>query len=535
MEYNPFYYSYPSRRMVTYGSKGMVATSQSLAAQVGLDVLKRGGNAIDAAVATAASLTVTEPVANGIGGDLFALIWYRGKLYGLNSSGPAPLEITVEKLKEKGITQMPLYGWIPVTIPGVPKGWAELTKRFGKLSLSENLEPAICYAREGYAVSPIVSSAWQSALVHYSSHLRGETFKGWFETFAPDRRAPSPGEIMCLPDHANTLEIIGKSDAQDFYDGSIAEKIVSFSLKTGGYLRKEDLTSYEAKWVDPVSINYRGYDVWEIPPNGHGIVALMALNIVKGFEFEERDHIDTIHRQIEAMKLAYADAARYIADPSVMTVTTDELLSEEYSQRRRSLIGVQASIPQAGKPNYGGTVYLATADGEGNMVSLIQSNYKGFGSGIVIPGTGIALHDRGSNFVLEKGHPNCLAPGKRPYHTIIPGFLTKDGQPIGPFGVMGGFMQPQGYMQVVMNTVDFHLNPRQTLDAPRWRWIEGKKVEVEPGIPSRVIVQLAQRGHDVVVQQEPSGFGRGQIIWRTKEGTLCGGTEPRTDGAVVAW
>ena len=430
---------------------------------------------------------------------------------------------------------MPIYGWIPMTVPGTPKGWVELNKRFGKRSLSENLRYAVSYAREGYAVSPVVSAAWQSAYDSYSTQLKGEVFKGWFDTFAPKKRAPLPGEVCYLKDHADTLEVIGKTDAKDFYTGSIAHKIHAFSKETGGYLQKEDLESYEAEWVDPVSSHYKGYDVWEIPPNGHGIVALMALNMVKGFDFKDKDDIDTIHRQIEAMKLAYADAARYIGDPSHMTVTTKDLLSEAYSKKRSRLIGDMALTPGCGKPAAGGTVYLATADGDGNMVSLIQSNYKGFGSGIVVPGTGIALHDRGSNFVLEEGHPNCLAPGKRPYHTIIPGFLTKDNQAIGPFGVMGGFMQPQGHMQVIMNTVDFMLNPQQALDAPRWRWIEGKKIELEPGIPSRIAVQLAQRGHEVTVQRDPAGFGRGQIIWKTKEGSLCGGTEPRTDGAVVAW
>lgn len=535
MEYSSYDYPYPSKRMVTYGSKGMVATSSHLAAQAGLDALKAGGNAIDAAVATAACLTVTEPVSNGIGGDLFALVWYKGKLYGLNSSGPAPKDLRPEAVRAKGYKEMPFYGWIPVTVPGAPKGWAQLNTRFGKRSLSDNLSYAVSHARGGFSVSSVVSDAWQRAFRTYKAELKGEVFKGWFETFAPKGKTPVPGEIFTLPDHGNTLEMIGKTDAQDFYNGSIAEKIDEFSKQTGGYIRKEDLSCYEAQWVDPVSIRYKGYDVWEIPPNGHGIVALMALNIVSEFSFKEKDHADTVHKQIEAMKLAYADATAYIADPSAMTVRVQDLLSYSYGRKRSTLIGDQAIIPQCGKPVSGGTVYLATADGEGNMVSLIQSNYKGFGSGIVVPGTGIALHDRGSNFVLEEGHPNCLAPCKRPYHTIIPGFLTKENEPIGPFGVMGGFMQPQGHMQVVMNLLDFHLNPQQALDAPRWRWVEGKKIEVEPGIPSHVAVKLAQKGHDVLVQKDPTGFGRGQIILRTKEGSLCGGTEPRTDGTVAAW
>ncbi|MDD2218030.1 MAG: gamma-glutamyltransferase [Eubacteriales bacterium] len=535
LKYDPLLYPYPSKRNVVYGKKGMVATSQPLAAQAGLEILKKGGNAIDAAVATAACLTVVEPTSNGIGGDLFALVWSEGKLHGLNSSGPAPQLISAKKLKEEGLREIPRYGWVPVTVPGIPAGWSQLLERFGQLSFSEVVEPAVKYARDGYAVSVTTGRNWQEAYNTYADRLKGEQFKHWFETFAPNGRAPNPGEVWMSEDHARTLESIGETKAESFYRGEIAEKIDAFSKQYGGYMRKEDLAAYNAEWVEPVSINYRGYDVWEIPPNGHGIVALMALNIAKGFDFNKKEDIETYHKQIEALKLAYTDGRRYISDSAAMEIEVEQLLSEEYAAIRRSLIGESAIIPEPGKPDSSGTVYLATADGMGNMVSLIQSNYMAFGSGLVVPGTGIALHNRGNNFVLDESHCNCIAGGKKPYHTIIPGFLTKDGNAVGPFGVMGGFMQPQGHMQMIMNTIDFQLNPQQALDAPRWQWTGENRIEVEPYFPRHIIEQLKARGHEVGVQQDTDAFGRGQIIWKTKEGTLCGGTEPRTDGMIAVW
>ncbi|HHU78297.1 MAG: gamma-glutamyltransferase family protein [Caldicoprobacterales bacterium] len=535
MKYDPLHYPYPSKRNLVYGKKGMVATSQPLAAQAGLDMLKRGGNAVDAAVAAAACLTVVEPTSNGIGGDLFALVWSEGKLYGLNSSGPAPGDISAEKLRIRGIHEIPRHGWIPVTVPGIPAGWAELSRRFGRLKLRELLDPAVNYAAEGYPVSPTVSQGWRNAYESYKKHLKGEEFSSWFDTFAPKGRAPLPGEIWRSEGHARTLEKIGDTGAEDFYRGELADKIERFSKEFGGYLRKSDLSGFHPEWVEPVSISYRGWDVWEIPPNGHGIVALMALNIAKGFEFTHKDSAEACHKQIESLKLAFADGLKYIADHRYMEVDVDDLLSDSYADIRRKSIGERAVLPAAGRPPSGGTVYLAAADGEGNMVSLIQSNYMGFGSGLVVPETGIALHNRGHNFNLIEGHSNCLTGGKKPYHTIIPGFLTRDGKAVGPFGVMGGFMQPQGHFQVIMNTIDFHLNPQQALDAPRWQWIEGRRIEVEPGFPLHVAEQLSRRGHEVSYQMDAGRFGRGQIIWRTEEGSLCGGTEPRADGAIAVW
>jgi gamma-glutamyltranspeptidase/glutathione hydrolase len=535
LEFDPLKYSYPSRRNVVYARKGMVATSQPLAAQAGLDMLKKGGNAIDAAIAAAACLTVVEPTSNGIGGDAFALVWSNGRLYGLNASGPAPMGISVKALKDAGHVTMPKTGWIPVTVPGAPSAWAALSERFGRLPLTETLAPAIEYAKEGHPVAPNVAILWDRAFKLYSNKLKGEEYKHWFETFAPGQRPPKAGETWKSPDHARTLDMIARTNARDFYQGDLADRIDSFSRKHGGYLRKEDLENYRPEWVEPVKVNYRGYDVWEIPPNGHGIVALMALNILNGFEFNERDSADTYHKQIEAMKLAFADGLEYIADPGHMKVTVEQLLSDSYAEQRRKQIGSSAILPVAGRPPEGGTVYLAAADGDGNMVSYIQSNYNGFGSGLVVPGTGISLQNRGFNFSLDESSVNCIGPGKKPYHTIIPGFMTKDGKAVGPFGVMGAFMQPQGHVQVVMNTVDFCMNPQDALDAPRWQWIEGNTVHVEHQLPNHLARALVMMGHDIRIQTESTYFGRGQIIWRTKDGSLVGGTEPRADGAIAAW
>jgi len=337
------------------------------------------------------------------------------------------------------------------------------------------------------------------------------------------------------PGHAETLESIASSYAESFYRGELADKIDSFSKQYGGYITKEDLAAFQPEWVEPIGVNYRGYDVWEIPPNGQGIIALMALNILKGFEFNEKDSVDTYHKHMEAMKLAFIDGQKYVTDISKMDVKVEQLLSQAYGEQRRSLIGESALMPEPGNPPRGGTVYLAAADSEGNMVSFIQSNYMGFGSGLVVPGTGISLQNRGHNFSLNPEDANCLEPGKKTYHTIIPGFLTKDGKPVGPFGVMGGFMQPQGHMQVITNTIDFGLNPQAALDAPRWQWTEGKTIEVENSFPAHIAQALARKGHNIKVALDGGGFGRGQIIWVNEDGVLMGGTESRTDGCVAAW
>ncbi|MEB2293411.1 gamma-glutamyltransferase [Priestia megaterium] len=536
MTYDPHYHPHPSYRVPVYAKKGMVSTSQPLAAQAGLDILKKGGNAIDAAITTAASLTVLEPASNGIGGDAFALVWTNNQLYGLNASGPSPQSISIDALKEKGYRDIPKYGMIPVTVPGAPAAWAALSKRFGKLPLSQVLQPAIQYAKEGFPLAPTLAKQWKQAYDTFKRVHTSKEFESWFQTFAANGQAPKAGEMWSSIHHARTLQLIGETNAEAFYKGELADRIDAFSKKHGGFLSKEDLATFEPEWVNPISAHYRGYDVWEIPPNGQGLIALLALNIVKGFELLEKDAVDTYHKQIEAIKLAFADGEKYITEEAKMSVSVSELLSDTYASYRRGLIKEHALQPEAGEPVGSGTVYLATADEEGNMVSLIQSNYMGFGSGIVVPETGIALQNRGHNFSMDPNHDNCLAPNKKTFHTIIPGFLTKNNEPVGPFGVMGGFMQPQGHMQVVMNTIDFQLHPQAALDAPRWQWKKDKTVLVEPAFPSHVAQALERKGHKIEVAVDSMAFGRGQIIWRDPEsGVLCGGSESRTDGFVAGW
>ncbi len=536
MKFDYLYQPFSAQRNTVFAKNGMVATSQPLAAQAGLDILKKGGNAIDAAIATAATLTVVEPTSNGIGGDAFALVWTDGKLHGLNASGPSPQSISLDALKAQGYEKMPTYGVNPITVPGVPAAWAELSKRFGKLPLQEVLEPAIQYAEKGFPLTPTLGKYWKIAYNRFKEHLLADEFKPWFATFAPDGRAPEIGEMWRSPDHAATLRSIAQTNGQSFYTGELAQKISDYIQQYGGFLSKEDLVNYKVEWVEPISVNYRGYDVWEIPPNGQGIITLMALNIAKEFQFAGKENVETYHQQIESMKLAFIDGKAFITDPSHMPLKQEELLSEEYGKKRRTLIGSTALEPKPMELATSGTVYLATADGEGNMVSFIQSNYMGFGSGIVIPGTGIAMQNRGHDFSFDEKHPNVLKPGKKSYNTIIPGFLTKDGKAVGPFGIMGGFMQPQGHFQLISNTIDFHLNPQTALDAPRWQWIEGKKILVEPNFPLHIAQALTRKGHEVQIAVDSGGFGRGQVIWRDSEsGVLMGGTESRTDGSIASW
>ncbi len=529
-------YPYPSQRMCSFAKNGMVATSQPLAAQAGLSILQKGGNAIDAAVAAAACLTVVEPTSNGIGGDAFAIIWTKGQLYGLNASGKSPYTLSIETLKEKDCIEMPAVGWAPVTVPGAPSAWAELSKRFGSLPFKNILQPAVDYARNGYPVSPILGKYWQRAYEIYQQKLKGELYQNWFNTFTTDRRTPRIGELWHSPDHASTLELIASTEAEAFYRGQLAEKIINFSQESGGFFTEEDFTSHSPEWVEPIKSDYRGYQVWELPPNGQGLITLIALNILQGFDFNKKEAVETYHKQIEALKLAFADGKKYITDPREMTTRVADLLNPIYAAERRKQIIETALKPEPGMPEQGGTVYLATADSEGNMVSYIQSNYMGFGSGIVVPGTGIALQNRGHSFSLKPEDANSLKPGKRPYHTIIPGFLTKDNQAVGPFGVMGGFMQPQGHLQVLMNLLDFDLNPQAALDAPRWQWTKDKNIMVEPHFPVHIAQALARKGHQVSIALDSGSFGRGQIILRDKKtGVLIGGTEPRTDATIAGW
>ena len=530
------HYPFASQRNTVIANRGMVATSQPLAAQAGLDILKKGGNAVDAAIATAAALTVVEPTSNGIGSDAFALVWINDdkKLHGLNASGPSAKSISKEALHARGLDKMPMHGVIPVTVPGAPAAWAALSKRFGKLPLTEVLAPAISYAEQGYPISVTLGQNWQNGYKKYKETLTTEEFKAWFETFSVDGRMPEIGDIWASPGHADTLRKIAETNAEAFYKGDIADKIDAFMKQHDGFITKDDLASYEVEWVDPIKVDYKGYDVWEIPPNGQGIVAQMALNIYQHTDAKWQD-ADTLHKQIEAMKLAYTDGKAFVTERVEMPVTTDTLLSKDYGEKRYAEITDTALLPKPFEIPKGGTVYLATADSDGNMVSFIQSNYMGFGSGIVIPGTGVSLQNRGYDFSLDENHPNFLKPGKRTYHTIIPGFLTKDNEAVGPFGVMGGYMQPQGHFQVVTHTVDFALNPQAALDMPRWQWIGDKRIDVEPHFPNYLVQALKRRGHDIHVAVDGGSFGRGQIIWRDANGVLYGGTEPRTDGTIAAW
>ncbi|MBB5232954.1 gamma-glutamyltranspeptidase/glutathione hydrolase [Deinococcus budaensis] len=524
-------------RRPLYAHRGMVATSQPLAAQAGLSLLQAGGNAVDAAIATAAALTVAEPTSNGIGGDLFALVWAGGELHGLNASGAAPEALTLDALAERHGGEMPRHGWTPVTVPGAVRGWADLHARFGRLPFAEVLAPAIRLARGGYPLSPVLASGWARAIRIYQG-LGLPIMEEWFRVFAPGGFTPAPGALWRSEAHARTLERIAATNGAAFYEGELAGQIDAHSRATGGLLRGSDLAAHRSEWVTPIHAEFGGHRVHEIPPNGQGIAALIALNVLNGLDLPEQwGDPAGLHLQIEAMKRGFADAHAYVGDPRQVPVDVERLLSAGNAAAHRALLGNLAHDPATTAPSSGGTVYLAAADGEGGMVSLIQSNYMGFGSGVVVPGTGIGLHNRGHNFSLQPGHPNALAPGKRPYHTIIPGFLTRaDGTPVGPFGVMGGFMQPQGHLQVVLNTLRYGLNPQQALDAPRWQWLQGKAVEVEHALGAQAARALAARGHEVRVQLDPGSFGRGQIIWRNPEtGVLEGGTESRTDGHIAVW
>ena len=537
MNFDPLYLPYPSTRYPIYAREGMVAASSPQAAAAGLAALRGGGNAVDAAVAAAAALTVVEPTANGIGSDAFAIVWSGGKIHGLNASGMSPKAISIEKLLalKPGLQTMPVFGWAPVMVPGAPAAWAALNTRFGKLPLAAVMEPAIQYAREGYPLSPNLSNGFARTAGRLKNEKGGNVFDEWFKTFLPDGEIKRAGEILILKNHAETLKAIAETQAEAFYRGELADRIVTDSKEFGGFFCKEDFSSYQCEWVDPVSLNYRGYDVWEIPPNGQGICALMALNILKEFEFKERESADTFHKHWESMKLAFSDALAHITDPKYMREDFREWLRPEYGARRAKEIRETAGMPTAEHPPQSGTVYLCTADREGGMVSYIQSNYMGFGSGVVVRGTGIALQNRGHDFSLDINAPNALRPEKKCYHTIIPGFLTKDAKALGPFGVMGGYMQPQGHVQVVTNLVDFGLNPQQALDAPRWQWSKGKTFIVENRFNAEIAKSLARRGHEVSVSLETPVFGRGQIIIRQDNGVLVGAAESRTDSNIACW
>lgn len=532
--YDPLSYPHPSRRSMRFARGGMVATSQPLAAAAGCEMLQAGGNAIDAAIATAICLTVVEPTSNGIGGDNFAMVWDGAALHGLNASGRAPAGLTIERVRAEGHGTMPDLGPLTVTVPGAVSGWAALSERFGALPFARLFAPAIRHAAAGYAINPTLGSVWAGAVAGFAARLEGPAYAPFFDTFAPGGAAPGIGTLWRSPDHAATLQTLAREGADSFYRGRLAEAIDGFARAAGMPLSGADLDAHRAEWVVPLSTGYRGAEVWELPPNGQGMIALVALNILQRLAFDPQDPLARHHALIEATKLAMVDGRAHIADPAAVAVPTGWLLSDDHAARRAAEVTDRAGDPQAARPPAGGTVYLATADAEGRMVSMIQSNYKGFGAGLVVPGTGVALHNRGREFSLDPAAPNGLAPGRRPYHTIIPGFLRLPDGAMGPFGVMGGYMQPQGHVQVVSNLIDAGLNPQAALDAPRWRWDGGREVTVEPGLAGDLAQALARRGHRIRPALDFTGFGRGQIILRDPDsGVLAGGTDPRADGEVA--
>ena len=584
-------------RSEVLGRHGMVCTSVPAATQVGLDILKRGGSAVDAAIAANATLGLMEPVSNGIGGDLFAIVYSakENKLYGINGSGRSPLGLNYDQMKAEldklGRKTIPPRGMLPISVPGCVDAWSELHKKFGKLKLIDDLAPAAKYADEGFPVTELIAFYW---------HLAPEIYKdspgAFLETYTVDGkgRTPAKGEIFKNPALAKTLRLIGEKGRDVFYKGEIADRIDKFMRENGGFLRKADFEKHTSTWVDPVSTNYRGYDVFELPPNGQGIAALQILNILEGFDLKAmgRNSAETLHAMIEAKKLAWADRAKFYADPAFATIPLAQLISKQYAAERRKLIDPNntAKTVAPGNPNAaqsskardtsisglvakiengqdvhwphrvrtglaldarvtddGDTIYMCTADDEGNMVSLIQSNYRGMGSGVVVPGLGFMFQDRGELFSMEQGHANVYAPGKRPFHTIIPGFVMKDGKPWEAFGVMGGGMQPQGHVQVLTNQIDFGLNVQEAGDASRWqhegdneptgeKMEKGGYVEVESGIPYEVVRELEKRGHDM--RFDVGGYGGYQAIKVEMHDGLrvyIGASESRKDGQAAGY
>lgn len=527
----PFDWSfpYPSQRMPVL-ARNVVATSQPLAAQAGLEMLRAGGNAVDAALATAIALTVIEPTSNGIGADAFALLWKDGSLYGLNASGRSPRGLTAAHFR--GRSRVPLVGWDPVTVPGAVSGWVELSRRFGALAFEDLFAPAIRYAEEGFLVAPQTAGSWAGA------PRRWPGMPAFADTFLPGGRGPAPGTRFLAPDHARTLRVIAETKGEEFYRGALADRIVAEAHANGGFMAAADLEGHRPEWVEPISVTYRDLIVHEIPPNGQGLAALMMLGMIRDHPLGDLhpDCPDAVHLQIETMKLAFVDAHRYVADPDSMDVGVDALLDPGYLRARAGLIDLRRAQDFGhGEPKGGGTVLLAAADEAGTMVTFIQSNYTGFGSGVVIPGTGIAMQNRGACFTLEDGHPNRVAGGKRPFHTIIPGFVTQGGRPLMAFGVMGGAMQPQGHAQVVIRLADFRQNPQAALDAPRWQVMDGLRVRLEPGFPDDVYDTLRERGHEIDVADSRSvAFGGGQAIYRLEDGYF-GASDLRRDGQAVGY
>jgi len=517
---------YASRRSPVF-ARNLVATSQPLATQAGLRMLQLGGNALDAALAAAIALTVVEPTGNGIGSDAFCILWHEGQLHGLNASGRAPAGWTPERFAHH--SAFPHRGWDTVTVPGAVSAWVELSRRFGQLPFARLFEPAIGYAEEGFLVSPVIAELWRRGAAEL------KTQPGFAATFMPDGRTPAAGELFRAPGHARTLRLIAETQGEAFYRGELAHRIADFARQHGAALDEGDLAEHSTDWCGTIRQDFGGASLHEIPPNGQGIAALMALGILRSTGLADLpvDSPDALHLQIEAMKLAFADVYAYAADLRYMTkVTHDHLLDPAYLAARAALIDRRrAQVFGAGAPNEGGTVCLATGDAGGMMVSYIQSNYSGFGSGVVVPGTGISLQNRGYGFTLAEGHPNQVGPRKRPFNTIIPGFVMQDGAPLMAFGFMGGPIQAQGHVQVLVRTQLWGQDPQMAVDAPRWRHVAGLQVAVETAFPAAVLGALEARGHELVREPPDSafGFGGAQLVRRI-DGGYVGGSDPRKDG-----
>jgi len=541
-------------RSEVIAANGMVATSQPLASQIGLQVLKDGGNAIDAAIAANAALGLMEPTGNGIGGDLFAIVWHAKsqKLYGLNASGRSPKALTLTKLQQELSTlkrdTIPPYGMLPISVPGTVDGWFELHNKFGKMQMQEILQPAIDYANNGFPVSELISYYWQKSVPRLAPQVGN--FK---TTFTIDGKAPRKGQIFKNPELASTLSQIATGGRDAFYKGDIAKKIDTFMKANGGYIRYNDLAEHTSTWVEPVSVNYRGYDVFELPPNGQGIAALQMLNILEQYDLSKMGFLSeqSLHIMTEAKKLVFEDRAKYYADMDYFNVPLRGLLDTNYAIERNKLIGERAAKRvDAGNPAMyqGDTIYLTTADKDGNMVSLIQSNYRGMGSGVVVPGLGFVFQDRGQLFSMYENHANVYAPNKRPFHTIIPAFIMKDGKPFISFGLMGGAMQPQGHAQIVTNIIDFGMNLQEAGDATRWQHFgstepteaQGKTLvgagvlALESDVPYQTIRALMARGHKI--QFDMGGYGGYQaIMYDEKEQVYYGASESRKDGQALGY
>ena len=534
-----------STRSEVIASNGMVATSHPLASQVGIDILKNGGNAIDAAIAANAAIGLMEPTGNGIGGDLFAIIWIEKekKLYGLNASGRSPSDLDLDFFKTNNYSSIPAYGPLPVSVPGCVDGWFELNERFGSMKMSDILKPAIDYAENGFPVTELVSYYMELASNNFIEY---PIFK---ETYFIDGASPKKGELFKNIHLANTLRVIASEGRKGFYEGEIAKIISEFIQEQGGFLSYNDLKNHKSEWVEPVSTNYRGYDVWELPPNGQGIAALQILNLLEGFDIKSMGFgsAEYIHHFVEAKKIAFADRAKYYADPDFNKIPTQYLISKEYSNKRRAEINPNkaAKSVQALNLENGDTIYLTTADSDGNMVSLIQSNYRGMGSGMVPPGLGFMLQDRGELFSLEEGHFNVYEPNKRPFHTIIPAFITKNNKPYVSFGLMGGAMQPQGHAQIVINLIDFGMNLQEAGDAPRIRhqsseqptggfMKDGGQLAIEQGFDYKEIRELIKKGHNIIY--DLGSFGGYQAIMIDYLSKIYfGASESRKDGSAIGY